>query len=225
VVTDFDARAADWDEDPAKVRRAAAVADAIRSRVPLTPSTRLLEYGAGTGLVTQRLAANVGAVTLADPSAGMRAVIERKVRAGELPRNARIWDLDLAEAPAPDDPVDLLVTVMTLHHISDLEPVLCGFAELLVDGGYLCIADLELEDGSFHASDPDFDGHDGFAQDELRALLEAAGFTAVRSARCHEIQRGSRIYPVFLTTCRRAPAEQVLSAPHPKAPERPAGET
>ena len=42
---------------------------------------------------------------------------------------------------------------MTLHHIHDLSTVLAAFATLLADGGHLCIADLEKEDGSFHGGD------------------------------------------------------------------------
>src|SRR5690606_25220064 len=80
----FDEKAATWDDDPAKVERARVVADALRDAVPLGPTTRLLEYGAGTGLVTQALRDAVGPVTLADTSAGMRAVMQRKVETGAL---------------------------------------------------------------------------------------------------------------------------------------------
>ena len=48
----FDARAATWDDDPATVERAEAVARTIRATVPVDRSIRMLEYGAGTGLTT-----------------------------------------------------------------------------------------------------------------------------------------------------------------------------
>ena len=35
-MTNFDERAKDWDSDPKKVERARAVAEAIRSAIPLT---------------------------------------------------------------------------------------------------------------------------------------------------------------------------------------------
>ena len=54
-VNKFDDKAATWDDDPAKVERAGEVARAIRAAVPLNTSVRMLEYGAGTGLVTQAL--------------------------------------------------------------------------------------------------------------------------------------------------------------------------
>lgn len=198
--SNFDQKAATWDTDPAKVERAQVIGRAIRTRVPLDPSTRLLEYGAGTGLVTEALRDAVGPVTLADTSAGMRDVMHAKVAAGVIP-DARIWDLDLATAPAPDERFDLVVTAMTLHHIHDLAPVLSGFAALLVEGGHLCVADLEEEDGSFHTGD--FDGHHGFRRPDLAAQLEAAGFGDVVFEDCHHVERDGVAYPLFLATCVR----------------------
>jgi predicted TPR repeat methyltransferase len=202
VSTDrFDEKAATWDTDPAKVERAAAVARAIAATVALDPSMRMLEYGAGTGLVTEALRDAVGPVTLADTSRGMREVMQAKVDAGALV-DARVWALDLATEAAPDEEFDLIVTVMTLHHIPDLARVLAGFSDLLAPGGHLCVADLEKEDGSFHGAD--FDGHHGFERSALEADLRAAGFTEVTFAKCCDLVRDGVTYPVFLATCVRA---------------------
>ena len=200
-VNKFDAKAATWDDDPAKVARAADIARAIRATVPLTASTRLLEYGAGTGLVTQALRDSVGPVTLVDTSAGMRSVMQDKIAAGAI-TDARVWDLDLSTDAAPDERFDLIVTVLTLHHIPTLDRVLANFAALLDDGGYLCVADLEKEDGSFHGAD--FDGHHGFGQSEMESLLSAAGFSDVSVERCCELVRDGHTYAVFLATGTRS---------------------
>jgi SAM-dependent methyltransferase len=122
-----------------------------------------------------------------------------------VPADVRVWDLDLAADAAPDERFDLVVTVMTLHHIHDLVPVLDGFATLLSDGGHLCVADLEEEDGSFHSDDSGFDGHHGFPRAALTEQLEAAGFLDVRFERCHEMEKEGRTYPLFLATCSIAP--------------------
>ena len=194
----FDAKAATWDADPAKVARAAAVARAIAIAVPLGPSTRPLEYGAGTGLVAQALRERVGPVTLADTSAGMRDVMRAKVDAGAL-ADARIWDLNLETEPAPaDEQFDVIVTVLTLHHIHDLARVLGGFARLLAPGGHLCIADLEQEDGSFHGAD--FVGHHGFDRTALARDLADADFSDIAFTDCTQLERDGRAYPVFLAT-------------------------
>lgn len=200
-MTSFDERAATWD-DPTKIERAALVARVLAEAVPLSPSMRLLEYGAGTGLVTQALRDAVGPVTLADTSAGMRAVMEDKVRTGAL-RDARIWDVDLATDPPPDAQFDLIVTVLTLHHIPDLDPVLRAFATLLDDGGHLCIADLEAEDGSFHGEG--FHGHHGFDRAALAARIQAAGFGPVEFRECGSVERPDGTYPMFLATAGLGP--------------------
>ena len=204
MATHFDEEAATWDDDPAKVERARTAAEAIRAAVPLTPSTRLFEYGAGTALASQRLAEHVGDITLAEPSSGMREVLERKIADGVLPPSTRVWDLDLSSAPAPDEQFDLIVTVMTLHHIPDLEAVLAAFATMLSDDGHLCIVDLQSEDGSFHANDPNFEGHHGFGRDDLRGRLEGAGFTAPEWQHIHSIEKDGVRYPMFLAVATRA---------------------
>lgn len=193
----FDDRAATWDDDPAKRDRARQAAGAIRAAVPLAPTTRVLEYGAGTGLVSQALRPFVGPLTLADTSAGMRAVLAEKVAAGAL-TGARVWDVDLATHAPPDDEFDLIVTVMALHHVGDIATVLGRFEELLAVDGRLCVVDLEAEDGSFHGDD--FHGHQGFDTAELGATLAAAGFADVRVERLGEMIRHGRPYPLFLAT-------------------------
>ncbi|MEJ5255713.1 MAG: class I SAM-dependent methyltransferase [Acidimicrobiales bacterium] len=197
----FDEQAATWDDDPAKVERAAAVAAALAAAVPLGPDTRVLEYGAGTGLVTQALRDQLGPVTLADTSEGMRAVMRSKIEAGILPTDARVWSIDLATEPPPDEQFDLIVTVMTLHHIPDLAVVLERFAMLLTPGGYLCVVDLDHEDGSFHGEG--FGGHHGFHRSEIAEQLRAAGFASVELADCGELVRDGVPYSLFLATARR----------------------
>ncbi|MFV0306672.1 MAG: class I SAM-dependent methyltransferase [Desertimonas sp.] len=197
----FDERAATWD-DPTKVARAATVAAAVRAAVPIGSATRLLEYGAGTGLVTQALLPGLGPVTLADTSTGMRDVMATKIAAGTLPDGARVWDIDLAApGPLPEDRFDLIVTVLTLHHIDDVDTVLTSFASLLADGGALCLADLDHEDGSFHGEG--FHGHHGFDRAALGSQLSAAGFGRVEFSDCGSVERPDGTYSMFLVTARR----------------------
>lgn len=199
----FDERAAEWDSDPDKVAQSREVASAIAANVPLTRQTRLLEYGAGTGLVTQALLDRVGPVTLADNSPGMRAAVQAKITSGVLPPDTRVWDLDLQLQSAPPGRFDLVVSSMVLHHVRDLRPVLAGLVGMLDPGGHLCVADLDREDGSFHGHRHDFDGHDGFDRDELARSLEAAGLTDVVVSDCGHVLREGTAYPVFLATARK----------------------
>lgn len=200
----FDGKAATWDDDPDKVRQSGEVATAMAAAVPLAPGTRLLEYGAGTGLVTIALLQHLTdpAVTLADNSSGMRQVLADKVEAGVLPSPTRVWDLDLESQPAPTDRFDLVITSNVMHHVQQLDTVLSAFAELLAPGGHLCLADLDREDGSFH--DHDFGGHHGFSREELVDRLETAGFTDVSVGDAGTILKNGRDYSVFLAAARKA---------------------
>jgi ubiquinone/menaquinone biosynthesis C-methylase UbiE len=199
--TDFDERAETWDDDLEHRDRAAVAAALLRDSVPTDGTTRLLEYGAGTGLLSAALAPHVGSVVVTDPSAGMRGVLERKLADGTF-GTGQVLDLDLARDPVPDLEVDLVVALMSLHHVPELAPVLTGFARLLAPGGAVGIIDLEEEDGSFHSEG--FDGHHGFAREGLTAQLEAAGFTKVAFRDGPVIDKEERAYPLFLCTARRA---------------------
>ena len=195
----FDERAATWDDDPVTVRRAREVAEAVASAVPLGAGTRVLEYGAGTGLVSRTLADRVGPLTLADSSSGMRQVLGDRIGAGVLPAGSRVWDLDLESDPAPEgEEFDLIISSMVLHHVQDLDVVLGRLVGLLADGGRLAVADLDAEDGSFHAHHAHFEGHHGFDRDELREALERAGATGVSFTEAAVIEKEGTAYPVFL---------------------------
>jgi ubiquinone/menaquinone biosynthesis C-methylase UbiE len=199
LTTDFDARAESWD-DAGKLKRAMDVAAAIRRAVPLSRSMRALEYGAGTGLLSFCLRDALGPITLADSSAGMRAVAQRKIASANVP-DMRVIDLDLTRDPAPADRYDLIFSMMTLHHVPDVPRVLVDFRSLLNPGGWLCHADLDVEDGSFHG--PEVDVHHGFERARLRSWLEATDFAEVSISDCCHIEHRERSYPVFLAVCRR----------------------
>lgn len=200
----FDDKAATWDDDPDKARQSGEVARGIAAAVPLAPRSRVLEYGAGTGLVTIALLDDLTepTLTLADNSSGMRQAIADKVEAGVLPSPTRVSDLDLETHPVPTDRYDLVFSSMVMHHVKRLDVVLAAFFEMLDAGGHLCIADLDKEDGSFHQHD--FDGHHGFDRAGLQASLEQAGFTDVAISTCSSITRDDATYPVFLAVARKA---------------------
>ena len=198
--TDFDARAQHWD-DAEKVRRAEQVAAAVRRAVGLTPSMTALEYGAGTGLLSFALRGAIGPITLADSSAGMRAVAERKIAAANA-ADLRVIDLDLTRDPLPAERYDLIFSMMTLHHVADVPRLFGAFHAMLNAGGWVCLADLDSEDGSFHG--PDVQVHHGFARAELRAWLAAAGFQGAAVGDCCTLEHHGRTYSVFLATARKS---------------------
>jgi ubiquinone/menaquinone biosynthesis C-methylase UbiE len=202
TVSHFDERARDWDSDPGKVERAKAAADAIRKTIPLRRSMNALEYGCGTGLLSFALQPDLGRITLADTSPGMLDVLQGKIAASRV-TNMHPLLLDLTSDPLPDERYDLTYSLMVLHHIDDTRQILRQFHALLKPSAYLCVCDLDREDGSFHKHE--FDGHLGFAREGLRGLVQAAGFEQVGFSTAYEIERDERSYPLFLMTARRTP--------------------
>ncbi len=199
-MTNFDERAKDWDSDPAKVQRAGAVAEAIRKAIPLSNRMKALEYGCGTGLLSFALQSDLGQITLADTSQGMLDVLVEKIAsAGVL--NMHPLKLDLASEPVPTERYDLTYSLMTLHHIQDVNDMLVKFRDLLLPNGYLLVADLDKEDGSFH-TDGTTDVHLGFDRRELQKKVEDAAFGNVTFSTAHEIKKNidneEKIFPVFL---------------------------
>ncbi len=194
-MTDFESRAKDWDKLPDRVERARATAKAMHRRVKLTPDMSALEYGCGTGLLSFELQSCLRTIVMADISPAMLDVLREKIASAGV-TNMEPLRLDLSIDPPPARSFDLIYTLLTLHHIPNIQPVLEKFHALLKPGGILCIADLDKEDGTFH--DGDFDGHHGFDRRQLKADLCCLGFTNIVFETCYAIPRNGRDYPMFL---------------------------
>lgn len=201
----FDNKARDWDANPVFRERAERIAAAIRSEVALSRDMTALDYGCGSGLLSFPFQDALRHITLKDTSGGMLDVVREKI-ARQNVTNMTVRQTDLTADPLPDERYDLVYSSMTLHHIPDTAHILAVFHQLLNPGGHLCIADLDQEDGSFHGIEVDV--HHGFDRTALAETARAAGFQDVRFRTVFEIVKeredGSRAYPVFLMTARRA---------------------
>lgn len=197
----FDQQAQDWDKDPKKVERAEIFAQKINDIIQPNQELHAFEFGCGTGLLSYYLKDHFKSITLADTSAGMIAVLKEKIKIEKLSHFKPLL-IDLLVDPAPQQEYDVLYTLMTMHHILDIHQILEKFHSIVKIGGYICIADLNKEDGSFHANFPDFDGHNGFDRDELSKTLKQHGFQVVYDEICYEIiktiEDESKNYPLFL---------------------------
>ncbi|MEF3191005.1 MAG: class I SAM-dependent methyltransferase [Campylobacterales bacterium] len=201
----FDSAALTWDEKPMRVKIAQDVAEGVLHNLPIDDEMTLLDYGCGTGLVALFLQPYVKQVIGIDSSQGMLAAMEQKVKKLGL-SNVEIRYGDLAkEEGLEEESVDLIVTSMTMHHIQDVGHLFKKFYSALRSGGYLAVADLDQEDGTFHTHGNEGVAHFGFDRALMRQWFEDAGLIDVRDVTVHEVKKeNGRTYPIFLMTGRKA---------------------
>jgi ubiquinone/menaquinone biosynthesis C-methylase UbiE len=173
----FDAAAENWDSDPPKVERAQILAQNIADFVQGKNLNKALEFGCGTGLLSFQLKDAFPAIDLADTSEGMIAVLKKKISDNSLSHFSPIL---LGDKPAFQPAAyDMVYSLMTLHHIENLEATFDIFYRMLKPGGYLCIADLVKEDGDFHTAEDNHQVHHGFEKELLVKQLADHGFKEI----------------------------------------------
>ena len=195
----FHDRAADYDARPVPQQISEGVYGALAQAVALTPALTVLDFGAGTGLLTGRVAPHVGRVHAVDVSPAMLAQLAQKP---ELAGKVEIHCQDLLLQPLAVR-ADLVVSAMAMHHVADTAALLRALYQHLAPGGRIALADLDAEEGDFHP--PGIEGvfHAGFDRAALGALAEQAGFTDVRFATACTVTKEAKHYPVFLLTATR----------------------
>lgn len=195
--THFDTAARDWDQRPMS-QQLAAVPERLLAQLPLQASDHVLDFGAGTGLLSVPIAPKVAQVTALDMSAAMLQVLDEKGLANITTLQQDIF----AGLPGRYHAV---VSCMALHHVADTAALLRAFAAALHPGGRIALVDLYQEDGSFHG-DNEAKGvqHFGFAPEALQALAEQAGLMDIAFSDILRLQhRNGRAYPLFLMTGRK----------------------
>ena len=183
---DFDKKAETYDQ-PHAVKRAQAVAKAIRRQVPLDLQMDVMDLGAGTGLVALALWPFVHSIRAVDSSEGMLSVLRQKVKMQGI-SNVKTLCCDFESEPLPDAKWDLIYSVMTFHHIADVEVLLRTLRGMLKPGGILAVADLDTEDGDFHADNTGI-RHFGFDRRHIKRLFRESGFGEAKVSTAHRVSK------------------------------------
>lgn len=163
--------ASTWDEDPAARLYAGGAFGSLGEvvgRVGLAlDGARVLDFGAGTGLLTERLVAEGASVHAVDASAAMLEVLEAKIV-------DRGWSgVTVATGlPDPSESFDLIVCSSVCSFLADYPAVAVELADRLRPGGLFVQWDWE------RAADDEGEAH-GLTRDEIAAALGAAGLTGV----------------------------------------------
>lgn len=192
----FDNAAAQWDRGDTRQNIASAVFQTMTSRIALLNHMDIMDFGAGTGLLSFKIAPLVRSVVGIDLSTKMLEQISLKNTEAVI-----VTPLcqDIVINPI-DKKFHGIVSSMAMHHVEDTEALFKTFHEHLKKDGFIAIADLEAEDGTFHSHGNEGVYHHGFERDVLRHTIEKAGFSHVRFHHATTIEKESQSYPIFLVT-------------------------
>jgi predicted TPR repeat methyltransferase len=189
----FKDRASTWDKGSTRVNGALTIAKAIEEKIELKDTMDIMDFGVGTGLLGFEIAKHVKKVYGVDTSAKMIEQLNEK-NTPSLHVEGIIQDI--VKNPL-DKTFDGLVSSMTLHHIQDLKLFFQTIYKNLKNGGFIAIADLEKEDGSFH-SDNTGVFHFGFERDELKEIVSSCGFKNIEIKNINTIKKPHSDFGIFL---------------------------
>lgn len=195
----FNNKAEDWDNQSIPQQLSKTIGPAIIENIELRPDMEVMDFGAGTGLLTSHIAPLVNSVTAVDISAAM---LDRLAAKPELQDKVTACCQDILQQPL-NKKFDLIISAMAIHHVKETSLLLHSFAQHLKSGAQIALADLDTEDGNFHPPETQGVFHLGFDREAFSLFLQEAGFEAIRFLTAHIIEKDGRDFPVFLVLARK----------------------
>ena len=195
----FKERAQNWDATDMVRTLSSGIGAAIQANVTLDDTMRVMDFGAGTGLITSQIAEKVEKVTAVDVS---QAMLDKLMAKEELQGKVEVLFQNILEQPLSIR-FDLIVSAMAMHHVEDTVKMVACFAEHLKPGGKIALADLDEEDGTFHPANIEGVYHNGFNREAFRSVLSHHGFKDIRFMTAYTISKDDKLYPVFLVLASR----------------------
>lgn len=188
-------KAQNWDKGDVQVNNAHTIAQEIAKKIDLKNTMEVIDFGVGTGLLGFEIAKKVKKVYGVDTSVSMLEKLKEK-NSDKLSIEA--INQDIIKNPLQKS-FDGLVSSMTLHHVEDLKAFFETIYKNLNGGGFIAIADLEEEDGTFHTDNGDVH-HFGFSQEQLSVIITACGFKNIAFENINTINKSHRDFGIFLLT-------------------------
>lgn len=192
----FAEKSRDWDVNDVVKGLSTTIGPAIIQHIALTADMDVLDFGAGTGLVSAHLAPRVNKIVAVDISAAM---LDKLVAKTELNGKVEAVCQDITTVPLTQR-FDLIVSAMAMHHVPDTNQLILTFAKHLKPGGQIALADLDAEDGTFHPENTAGVYHSGFDRVALQRVLEQHDFGNIHFFTAHTVAKNNKLYPVFLVT-------------------------
>ncbi len=192
----FQNKSKDYEKDENRVNNVLNIAESVKRNIKFDRSMHIMDFGSGTGLLLEEIAPLVSKITAVDISESMNKELVTKKE--NLECELEIVQLDLTRSGI-DKKFDGIISSMTMHHIKDIQSMFNNFYTLLNENGFLAIADLDLEDGSFHTEDTGV-FHFGFDRNEFINSAKEAGFKNLKIESASVAYKPHGGYPIFLLT-------------------------
>lgn len=194
MTDNFKERSKDYDANDMVQQLSSAVGSCIIENIELNAQMQVLDFGAGTGLISSQIAPHVEKITAVDISQSM---LDKLIAKPEITDKVEALCHDMTVEPIGKE-YDLIMSAMAMHHVEDTDNLVKRFSDHLKPGAKIALADLDKEDGSFHPEGMTDVYHEGFERSELQATLEKHGFKDINFETAHTINGVTRPYPVFL---------------------------
>jgi len=194
AIDNFAHKSKSWDMNSKRVKNAKAIAQKIIEDVKLKPTMKIMDFGAGTGLLSYFIAPFVDTIVAVDNSPSMLEKFKEK--AHEFESKTQIIELDLSRTTL-DEKFDGIISSMTIHHVEDTKALFKKFYNMLEKDGFIAIADLDNEDGTFH-SDNKGVFHFGFDKEALEKIAIEIGFKNIHFELASTINKPHADFTIFL---------------------------
>ena len=192
----FNEKAKEWDQNEMVLQLSKGTSTAILENINFSDDMQVMDFGAGTGLITAQVAPHVSSITAVDISESMLNELTQKIN---LKDKVKAVCQDITKQPL-DKKFDVIMSAMAMHHVKDTNGLIKTFAEHLNSGAHVALADLDKEDGTFHPAEIEGVYHDGFDRDALEDILEKNNFKDIKFVTAHIVNKEVKSYPVFLVT-------------------------
>ncbi len=195
----FEEKAKDWDGNDMVLQLSRGIGSAILDNVDFQSDMQVMDFGAGTGLITSHVLPHVKHIVAVDISAAM---LDKLMAKSDFHGKVETVCQDITREPLAQT-FDVIVSAMAMHHVEDTDHLVKTLASHLKPGGKVALADLDSEDGHFHPEDVEGVFHHGFDREQLQQVLQKHGFANIRFVTAHTVEKEGRQYPVFLVTAEK----------------------
>lgn len=198
-MTHFDKQAADWDKNKIHFERCSSAYEEIKTFISPDRRYDIMEYGCGTAILSFMLEPHSAQCYLIDSSQKMLEAAEQKIKRLNL-NNYSTGNDELLKTVK----TDIIIFNMSLHHISNYKEIISGMMinNLRADGFFIII-DLFEEDGSFHAGQDGFNGHNGFNLTELENFFKTSKYSILHKKHFFTIKKENKDFPLFIIAAKK----------------------